>query len=187
MIERSLRALCVCTYSKSPLSTLIDLTLRHLCVMINTVCPTDMVNDAAIKVRQVRQEEFMIPEFVCVKMGLVLSVCVISIYAVGFTCCLWELCVCVCVFYKPSGVLLCHQIQDSGQHAFEEGRTSVKLIVPLHIRPACSFWGNTLSAGIQGNVWKEEGIATIWCSWEILWSTSDFLLPRPSCRFLRLS
>lgn len=75
MIEQSLRALCVCAYSNSPLSTLIDLTLRHLCVMINTVCPTDMVNEAVIKVWQVRQEEFMIPEFVCGKRCLILCVC----------------------------------------------------------------------------------------------------------------
>lgn len=82
----------------------------------------------------------------------------------------------VCVFYNLRGVSLCHQIRDSDQHAFEAGRTGVKLIVPLHLRPALFFWGNNLSAGIQGRVWKEEGIATIRRSWEILWSSSDFLL-----------
>lgn len=93
----------------------------------------------------------------------------------AFTLCLIYT-LCVCVFYNPWGVSLCHQIRDSDQHTFEAGRTSVKLIVPLHLRPALFFWGNNLSVGIQGRVWKEEGIAMILRSWEILWSSSDFLL-----------
>lgn len=132
-----------------------------------------MVNGAAMKVRPVRQGEFMIPEFyLCLKMSC-FHVCVISIYT---KCLIYILSVCVCVFYNPRGVSLCHQIRDSDQHAFEAGRTSVKLIVPLHLRPALFFWGNNLSAGIQRRVWKEEGTATICRPWEILWSSSDFLL-----------
>lgn len=132
-----------------------------------------MVNGGVVKAWSVRQEEFMIPE-----LYLSLTMSCFNVYVISI-CTLSNLhfvCVYVCVFYNPLGVSLCHQIRDPDQHAFEAGRTSVKLIVPLHLRPALFFWGNNLSVGIQGRVWKEEGIAMILCSWKILWSSSDFLL-----------
>lgn len=36
------------------------------------------------------------------------------------------------------------QISDSNQHTIETGLTSVKLIVPLHVRPAFFFWESNL-------------------------------------------
>ena len=143
--------------------------IPHSAALIDCI----MVNGAAAKVRPVKREDF----HPCLKMSC-FYVCVITIYT---KCLIYILSVhareCVfCVFYNPRGVSLCHQIRDSDQHAFEAGRTSVKLIVPLRLRPALFFWGNNLSAGIQGRAWEEEGTATICRSWEILWSSSDFLL-----------
>lgn len=99
-----------------------------------------IVNWIALKVWPVRQEEFMILEFyLCLKVS-----CFISVW-LAFTLFNFHfVCECVCVFYNPWGVSPCHQILDSEQHAFEAGTTSVKLIVPLHLRPALFFWGNNL-------------------------------------------
>ena len=36
------------------------------------------------------------------------------------------------------------QISDSNQHTIGTGLTSVKLIVPLHVRPAFFFWESNL-------------------------------------------
>lgn len=87
-----------------------------------------------------RQEEFMILEFyLCLKVS-----CFIAVW-LAFTLFNFHfVCECVCVFYNPWGVSPCHQILDSEQHAFEAGTTSVKLIVPLHLRPALFFWANNL-------------------------------------------
>lgn len=108
--------------------------------LIQNSVPLNIVNWIALKVWPVRQEEFMILEFyLCLKVS-----CFIAVW-LAFTLFNFHfVCECVCVFYNPWGVSPCHQILDSEQHAFEAGTTSVKLIVPLHLRPALFFWANNL-------------------------------------------
>lgn len=50
---------------------------------------------------------------------------------------------CACIFYKPLGMSLCHQIWDIDQHAFERRRTSMKWIVPVHL-PQHSLYEGTI-------------------------------------------
>lgn len=130
--------------------------MRHLCVMINTVLTlADKLRyDEWSSDRGVVSEAWRVYD----RLNFHVYVCMFSIYKKGLID-ITFVCVCVvyaCVFYNPWGVSLCHQIRDSDQHAFEARRTSVKLIVPLHLRPALFFWGNNLSAAIKGRVWKEE-------------------------------
>lgn len=49
---------------------------------------------------------------------------------------------------------------DSDQHAFEARRTSMKLIVLLHLRAALFYWGNNLSACVQGRKERQRGLWT---------------------------
>lgn len=104
-------------------------------VTIDAAGPTEAVDEAARRAWPVRREEFMM-KFLFVWADVLFYSCLISMWTVTFT---YGACVCVGVFYSPRRVSLCHEIRNLDQHGFEAGRTSVKLIVPLHLRPALVF------------------------------------------------
>lgn len=50
------------------------------------------------------------------------------------------------------------QISDSNQHTIETGLTSVKLIVPLHVRPAFFFWESNLLLYVA---WEQYSLSAV--------------------------
>lgn len=117
----------------------IDLTLRLLCAMSNTIfSPLIWWVKLQCRCGQSGVKILWSLRFPCLKVSCFMS---LRLSLTEFN--LHFVCACACMFYKPLGMSLCYQIWDIDQHAFERGRTSMKWIVPVHL-PQHSLYEGTI-------------------------------------------